>query len=304
MFKSKYSFQQWLGAFRPWSLTASGVPVCLGAALAAADGAWNFPLFALTLLGGFLLQIGTNLSNTYGDFISGVDTVDSATTVPHIVQGQMEAEDIRRAGFIAFGLAGLVTLVLMAFCGPAIAIFGLIGILGGYLYTNKLPYKYYGIGPLMVAILMGPLMVVPAYFIQTGVFTPGPALASLSISCLVSNIMHANDMRDMEHDRNAKIRTVAICLGLPGSAALYAMLASSAFAFAFLNILSGVLPASCILVFILLPKLGRELAAMLAGQYNYTPLEGWSGQFHMAFGSLLTIGVLLHIITGLVLEWL
>ena len=302
MKKMKYSLRQWFGAFRPWSLTASGIPVCLGTAMAASDGAWSLPLFLLTLLGGFLLQIGTNLSNTYGDYISGVDTEESAVTVPHIVKGLMKPVDIRRAGFIAFGLAGVVTLALMWLCSPVIGIFGLAGILGGYLYTNAFPYKYYAIGPVLVAILMGPLMVLPAYFIQTGVFAKGPFLVSLSISCLVCNIMHANDMRDITHDRNAKIRTVAILLGLPASAAMYAMLASSAFAFAALNILSGVLPWSCIAVFVLLPKLGRELAAMFAGGYDYAPLEGWSGQFHMAFGSLLTLGVILHIITRYLLE--
>ena len=302
MKKTKYSLKQWLNAFRLWSLTASAIPVCLGAAMGAVDGAWSTPLFLLSLLGGFLLQVGTNLSNTYGDFISGVDTVESSANVPHIVHGQMEAEDIHRAGLIAFGLAGVVTLVLMLLCGPILGLFGFVGILGGYLYTNKLPYKYYAVGPVMVAILMGPLMVLPAYYIQTGCFAMAPFLASMSIACLVSNIMHANDMRDIPHDRNANIRTVAMLLGLPGSAALYAMLASSAFAFALLNILSGVLPWSALVVFVLLPKLGRELSAMFAGGYDYVPLEGWSGKFHMAFGALLSLGVVLHMLTALVLE--
>ncbi len=251
-------------------------------------------LFLLTLAGGVLLQAGTNLYNTYGDFVSGVDTIESAVTCPQLVSGQMTPEAMRRAGQWTFGLAGLITLALTWFCGPVLAFFGILGISSGWLYTNGIPYKYSGLGPILVAVLMGPLMVIPAYYAQTGNIALAPVLGSLSIACLVSAILHANDMRDIRHDRDAGIRTTAMLLGMSGSVALYAALTTGAFVTAALNVLSGILPWPCLVVFLLFPKLMKELTAMRRQSYNFTPLEGWTARFHMEFGALLALGPVAH----------
>ena len=42
-------FKSWFGVLRLWSLTASTVPVLVGAALAARDGRFAWPMLALTL---------------------------------------------------------------------------------------------------------------------------------------------------------------------------------------------------------------------------------------------------------------
>lgn len=66
--------KKWLLATRPWSFTASVIPLTLGAALAWASDAAHAGLFLLTLLGGVAVQTGTNMLNIYGDYRSGVDT--------------------------------------------------------------------------------------------------------------------------------------------------------------------------------------------------------------------------------------
>ena len=52
-------------------LTATIVPILLGAAVASKFVSIDWFYFALTMLGGFLLHIGTNTSNDYYDTLVG-----------------------------------------------------------------------------------------------------------------------------------------------------------------------------------------------------------------------------------------
>ena len=89
--------QNWWGVFRPWSYTATFIPVSLGAALAWNEGTFNLWLFLLTLAGGICVHAGTNLMNTYGDFITGVDTMESASHL-QVVSGLISPEKVKAAG--------------------------------------------------------------------------------------------------------------------------------------------------------------------------------------------------------------
>lgn len=222
--------KKWLLATRPWSFTASVIPLTLGAALAWASDAAHAGLFLLTLLGGVAVQTGTNMLNIYGDYRSGVDTEASAHGESPILLGLISPEAMRRGGLIALCVAFAVGIVLGFACGWPILAFGLVGIAGGYGYTSGFwPYKYHACGPIMVFLLMGPLMALPAYYIQGGSLDWRPFLASLPIACLVTSIMHANDIRDIAHDREAGITTLAMLLGRRKALYLYAALCVGAY---------------------------------------------------------------------------
>jgi len=59
---------------RPFSFTASVVPICAGGALAAIDGAFRWDYFLAALLGGVAIHIGTNVINEIYDVRKGIDT--------------------------------------------------------------------------------------------------------------------------------------------------------------------------------------------------------------------------------------
>ena len=104
------TFKSWFGVLRLWSLTASTVPVLVGAALAARDGRFSWAMIALTLTCGWLLQVATNLLNTYGDFRSGVDSAERAPTEPQHVTGALGARAVFAAGLAVLALAGTAAL--------------------------------------------------------------------------------------------------------------------------------------------------------------------------------------------------
>lgn len=114
----------------------------------------------------------------------------------------------------------------------------------------------------MVFLLMGPLMALPAYYIQGGSLDWRPFLASLPIACLVTSIMHANDIRDIAHDREAGITTLAMLLGRRKALYLYAALCVGAYGVLLLLAAFGVLPLSGLLPFVLAPGLWRTLRTL------------------------------------------
>ena len=109
--------KKWLLATRPWSFTASVIPLTLGAALAWASDAAHAGLFLLTLLGGVAIQTGTNMLNIYEDYRSGVDTEASAYGESPILLGLISPEAMRRGGLIALCAALAVGIVLGFSCG-------------------------------------------------------------------------------------------------------------------------------------------------------------------------------------------
>ena len=286
----------WFIAMRPWSFTAAFVPVAVGTALAGSQGFFHPGLFLLTALGGILMQAGTNFINTYGDFCAGVDTIESAHTCPQLVTGAMRPADMKRAGFLAFGAAGLIGLTLSWLCGWEILAIGLAGLLGGYTDTaGPCPFKYRGLGSIFVFFLMGPLMVWPAWFIQTGVHSWLPVQVSLPVGFLVSAILNGNDVRDIGHDRSAGIETLATKLGGISGLQLQRLLYWSAFLSLLLMFMLKLIPVTALLPFILLPVLRRTLRVIReaeAGQAeSLLLLEKMAAAFHFQFGILLAVGL-------------
>lgn len=281
----------WFIATRPWSFTAAAIPIALGAALAWLQGSFHLGLFFVTLVGGVCLQAGTNLINTYGDYKSGVDTVESAVTCPQLVTGQLTPQSMKRAGILAFSLALASGLYLTYFCGLMVLGFGILGIIAGYSYTAGIcPYKYQGVGSIFVFFLMGPLMVWPSYFVQTATYSWLPVLVSLPISFLVAGILHGNDIRDFIHDDHGGIKTLALFLGFRNSMRVYYFLFLGAYGSLILLIVNQLLPWTALLPILLVPVLVNFLrrAYRVAGE-----LEGQAAKFHFQFGLLFVIGIAL-----------
>lgn len=289
----------WFIALRPWSLTASFVPVALGTALAASQGYFDPILFALTAVAGMLVQAATNYINTYGDYIAGVDTVASAHTCPQLVTGTMTPRAMKIAGLITFGLASGIGLWLTWLKGWEVFAIGLLGIIGGYTYTaGPCPFKYKGLGSTLVFFLMGPLMVWPAWFIQTGEHSWLPVFVSLPLGFLVSAILNGNDVRDIDHDQAAGISTLAMNLGVSGGLRLHRLLYLGAFLSLFALIATGILPPLCLLPCLLFP-LYRKIFATLKNaetgmQDCLLQLEAMAAGFHFQFGLLLSAGLVLQ----------
>ena len=173
-----------------------------------------------------------------------------------------------------------------------VILFVLLGCIAGYGYTAPpLEYKYRGLGAVAVFFLMGPLMVVGAHFAMSGTWSWLPWLVSVPVGCLVSAILYANEVRDLEDDAAASILTLPQLLGERKARWLYVVLLVMAFAWPVLGVLAGTMPFGSLLPWLTAPLAVRLIRTMLTVPLREMPtIDQSTAQLHLLFGLLLAIG--------------
>jgi 1,4-dihydroxy-2-naphthoate polyprenyltransferase len=223
-------FRIWLMAARPRTLPAGVAPVLVGTAYAATLGTFRPLTFAATLLGAILIQIGANLSNDYSDARRGADTEDRLGPVRVTAGGLVPPKQVLTATYIAFGLAVLVGVYLVVTSGWQLLLVGAASILAGVLYTGgPRPYGYEGLGEVFVFLFFGVVAVTGTYFAQTKHLTWESFVLAVPVGLLASAILMVNNIRDLETDRRAGKRTLAVRLGRDRARDLYDAMVYGAF---------------------------------------------------------------------------
>ncbi len=302
--ESRSKFSLWLQAVRPFAYSASVIPVLIGTALAFTyhQGAIDWFLFPIVLIASILLHTGTNLVSEYWDFKRGVDRIDTYGSSRILVENLMQPKEVLFGGYVAFAIGFLLGLILIYFRGWEMFVLGMIGILGGIFYTSApVNYKYLGLGDLLVFILMGPLMVIGAYFALTSDYNWQVLLVSLPVGFLVAAILNANNLRDIKHDSEAKIKTLANLIGPKASQIEYFSLVLLAYVTVIILVIFNLLSPATLLVFLSLPQAISNLKSVLKANVNnpheIAILDVKTAQHHMLFGLLLFAGIF---ISGLI----
>jgi len=289
----------WIQAVRAFSFTASVIPVLIGGLFAlGAEGAKAWYLLPLAVVGGLVLHAGTNLINDYYDYKNGVDRDCSYGSSGILVAGLLPPRAIFGGALVAFGLAAALGVVLIAYRGWSMAALGIIGLAGGYLYTGRpVGYKYFALGDLLVFVLMGPLMVIGGYLAVTGVYRHEVLLLSLPVGCLVAAILAANNLRDVVHDSEANVTTLARVLGPRGGRAEYITLVVGAYAIVVGLVIARVLSPWTLVVLVSAPLALKNLRTVLASRpgeaEDLATADVTTAQVHMVFGLLLLLGTIL-----------
>lgn len=216
-------FKLWIRAARLFSITASVIPVIIGGILSLQESSkFNFGYFILSIIGIIFLHVSVNLLSDYDDFINKVDTKDSYGSSGIMVEGLLTPKEVRKGGIILFFLAGLIGLFFSYKRGIVISILAIIGAICGYFYTGKpLKLKYRGLGAPVVFLTFGPLMVLGAYYLQMQEFSLKAFLVSIPLGLLTTGILHVNDIRDIQYDRRAGIKTLSILIGRNNAQIIY-----------------------------------------------------------------------------------
>jgi 1,4-dihydroxy-2-naphthoate polyprenyltransferase len=220
----------WVMASRPRTLPAALAPVFVGTAAAvhelqdfgAAD-AFRWGTFLAALIGAIFIQIGTNLANDYSDAKRGTDTEDRLGPVRVTAAGLAAPKRVLYATWAAFAVASLAGLYLAIEVGPVIIAVGVLSIAAGVLYTGgPRPYGYEGLGEVFVFVFFGLVAVNGSYYVQLEQLDLAPLLLSIPIGLLSAAILVVNNVRDIDTDRRAGKRTLAVRLGRERTRDLYA----------------------------------------------------------------------------------
>jgi 1,4-dihydroxy-2-naphthoate octaprenyltransferase len=284
----------WLLAARPRTLPAAIAPVLVGTALAGSEGTFRALPFVAALVGSVFIQIGTNLSNDYSDARRGADTDDRLGPVRVTAGGLMPPRRVLIGTYVAFGVAVAAGLYLAAVAGWELLVVGAASILAGILYTGgPRPYGYEGLGELFVFLFFGFVAVVGSYFVQTEELRWEAFALAVPVGLLASAILGVNNIRDVDTDRRAGKRTLAVKLGRDRARGLYtAMLVIS---FVVPPLLVPALSAWVLLSLAavpLVPPLVRTVSTRTDGPSLNSALAG-TGRLLAVYSLLLAGGVLL-----------
>jgi 1,4-dihydroxy-2-naphthoate octaprenyltransferase len=290
----------WLEAIRPFSFTASITPVLIGSVMGAMDGPFSFQLFFLALFGSLFIHIGTNLINDYYDYVNRVDILETEgpnLAGPSLIiqRGLLRPQEVYWGGVGAFTLGSALGFLLVYFCGWPILAIGLASVLAGYFYTaNPVSLAYIALGESTVFIFMGPVMVVGAYYVQRQSFALDPFLLSLPIGCLVAAILQANNIRDLETDKQRGKHTLATVIGRRVATFELAGLVYGAYLITIALILLGHAPWPVLLTLVTLP----HAIPVVRTAFSTTDMETLdtavlsSAKLHLEFGLLLIVGLM------------
>jgi len=211
---SESKLRIWILAARPKTLWATVAPVLIGTAMAFEAKAGHWPSALAALVGAVLIQIGTNFANDYFDFKKGADQHERLGPTRMTQAGLIKPDSMRTATIIAFSLALMVGIYLVWRGGWPIAVIGLLSILLGIMYTGgPYPLGYHGLGEIFVLVFFGPVAVGGTYYVQALDINSIVLLAGLPPGLFSVAILTVNNLRDIESDRLAGKKTMAVLFG-------------------------------------------------------------------------------------------
>ena len=287
----------WYLALRPRVFTATYVPMGLAGIVALADGVFDAAIFLLALVGTLLLQSAANLVNEYADYRRGADRLKEAGQGMTIKRKLLKPQSVLYGAVLTTVTGCAIGLYLLSQSGPLLWLIGVGGVFVAITYTaGPFPLAYNGLGEIAVAIFMGPAIVVGAYYVMAPDISQTRigelCLIALPIAFMVSAILHANNIRDMDADRAVNKRTLAVIFGIRFARAEYIVLVIGAYIVQALVVAAGLLPAPTLLTLITLPEALRLIR--IFNTSRAVPLlhqaQGRTAKLHGQFGLLMVLG--------------
>jgi 1,4-dihydroxy-2-naphthoate octaprenyltransferase len=193
--------------------------------------ALNVPVMAAALLASALIQIGTNLQNDVGDFRRGADRHGRLGPPRATTLGWLSPRQVQTAATMSFALAVCLGAFLVWTGGAPILLVGLASVAAGAAYTSgPFPIAYTPLGELFVFLFFGVIGVSGSFYLQVFGLTAGALIAGAAIGMLAAAVLVVNNTRDIDSDRRAGKRTLAVRLGQRFSRVEYSVLLLAPFA--------------------------------------------------------------------------
>lgn len=278
---------RWVQGARPRTLPAAAVPVVVGTAAASGDVIWWRAVCALVV--ALALQVGTNYANDYSDGVRGTDE-QRVGPVRLVASGLVAPATVKRAAYLSFAVAAVAGLALALATSWWLVPIGAACMAAGWLYTGgPRPYGYLGLGEIFVFAFFGVVATVGSAYVQHG-WRLDALWASIAVGLLSVALLEANNLRDVEGDRRADKRTLAVRLGRRRGGWLYVG--------ALLGAAAGVVLVAtghpwALLAFLAAPLAVGPVRAVLAGAEGpaLLPVLAATGRLQLAVGALLAVGL-------------
>lgn len=297
----KAKARAWKEAVRPLSLTASLIPLLLGGAIAfSVTQTLNIFLFLLTLIGGIMIQAGTNMINDWKDADRDNENAEGIrpfTGGSRMIQlGLISRSDMGFFGLALCCVAFLIGAYLVAVSGWGLVPLIFYGLIAGLFYTSeKGKFSFINLAPglaeFLIATTFGVMMTVGAFYVQTGYYSLQAFLISLPVAILISNVLLINQFQDAESDKKSGKNTLVVRLGKRKSKNILIACFITAYVFLALLPVLGYAPYTFYVTFFSLP-FAIQAIRYVQKNYDKKSIDLIPGNAHTA---------ITHLFTGLLL---
>ncbi|MEA2485595.1 MAG: 1,4-dihydroxy-2-naphthoate polyprenyltransferase [Actinomycetota bacterium] len=286
-------------------LTATFVPILLGAVVARANGfsAWWYTVLAL--IGGIAIHLGLNVANDVFDSTSGADYANVNPTMysggSRMIQyGLVSLQAMKATSIACYALGIAIGLFLAATRGWGLLWIGVAGVFLSIFYTGPpLRLVHRGLGEICVALGFGPIMVLGSYFVVAQHFSWEAFYASLPVGLLIMLVLYVNQVPDRPADEKAGKRTIVVRLGKNAIVMGYVLSVAAAAILIVVGALTGVISPWTLIAlpgFWFAFKVYKSLTSYYESPYELMEGMGQNILLHLTVGALLVVGYMLAII--------
>lgn len=292
---------------RPHTLTAAVVPVLVGTATAkifllGSEDHLSLTLLLAMLIACLLIQAATNMFNEYYDFKKGLDDHTSVGIGGAIVHNGMSPKLVMNIAIAFYVIAALLGLFIAINSSFWLIPIGLVCMAIGYLYTGgPFPISWTPFGEVFSGIFMGMIIILIAFFIQTGNLQSLVVWISLPIVITIGLINMANNIRDRVKDKESGRKTLPILLGKNNSIRFLALM--YIVAYALVIYITFFQPGGSIFFLLALLSFPLPIKAVRRFKKNDTPATmmpamAATGKTNTFFGLLYALGIYISALLG------
>jgi 1,4-dihydroxy-2-naphthoate octaprenyltransferase len=262
----------WLRVIRVRFLLASVIAVLVGLALNwSQNSSIDYFDAILTFAGVMALHASVDLLNDYWDFKRGIDTQTTRTKMSGgtgvLPEGLLKPSSVYRAGVLFLIIGSLIGSYFVITNGILIAIILGFAILSIYFYSTKIVDS--GLGEFFVAV-KGSMIVIGAFFIQSGEINPESILAGIVIGTLSSLVLFIASFPDHDADKSKGRKTLVIVVGKEKASKLFWIFPLIAYAVITIGVTLSLFPVLSLISLLSFPLI---IKSGLGLQKNYNSVN-------------------------------
>jgi len=254
----------------------------------------------LTFAGVLALHASVDLLNDFWDFKRGIDTATKRTKMSGgtgvLPEGLLNPTTVYRAGIIFLIIGSLIGSYFVLTDGIIIAIILGFAILSIYFYSTKIVDS--GLGEFFVAV-KGSMIVIGAFFIQSGQITLESVLAGIVVGTLSSMVLFIASFPDHDADKSKGRKTLVISVGKQKASKLFWIFPIISYCAIVVGVSTGLFPELSLISFFSIPlmiKSGRGLQKNYDSVDDLVPFMSSTLMFSRLTGALFVIGFLISLV--------
>ena len=290
----KHSVKDWILTTRPWSFPASAMPVLVTFAYMT----WVCSLYGMSIdwVGGVLAIVGIVFFHASGNMLSDVRDykkgVDKGLSHMPLVNGSFTTKEYMRLSLTLFVLGCAIGFYIMSRCGWPLLYAAFYGAFFTLTYAT---FKYFALGDMVIFLSYAVIPILGTTYATISEYYYPALVLALPIGLITVAILHVNNTRDIESDRAAGIRTLAMLIGLKASVQLYAFEVLFPFVAVIATICCGWLPWYSLIVLLAFPKARANARtvrnARKQGSEALNMMDAATSQLQLMFSLLLAVSL-------------